>query len=138
MTDVLVVSTKVAAPRERVWRAVVMPDDRAGWWPDLRLEPRLGAHLSETWREDGIEQRADGAVTEILAGHRLRFRWSQPGWPTATDVSLTLDDVDGGTLVSVEESGLDQVAGPALAEEHRQGWLHHLANLRRYVEEKAA
>lgn len=137
MGDLLVVTTRVVAGRDAVWHALSAPAARGAWWPGLSLEARPGAHLVETWTEDGEERRADGAVTEVIAGRRLGFRWSEAGWPRPTEVAVVLESVDGGTLVTVTESGLDGLAGPALVAEHREGWLYHLDNLRRYVEESA-
>ena len=80
--------------REDAWEVV---SDPAAWLvreADLELVPGAEGTLDE--------RRA--IVEEVSPGERLAFWWGEDG-ALLTRVELTLDDVRGGTRVTVVESG---------------------------------
>lgn len=112
--------------REQAWAAVTDPDQLACWLADeVELEPREGGVARFAW-EDGSARV--GVVDSIAEQRRIAFRWRPDddaagdraalsgGGEDAPDrdeslVELTLDDVEGGTRVSVVEVRIDVLAG---------------------------
>jgi len=112
--------------REQAWQAVTDPDQLACWLADeVELEPREGGAARFAW-EDGSARV--GVVDAIAERRRIAFRWrpedggagdraataGDPDGDAGRDeslVELTLDDVEGGTRVSVVEVRIDVLAG---------------------------
>lgn len=86
--------------REQAWEAITDADQLACWLADeVELDPREGGAARFAW-DDGT--RRAGVVDELAERRRIVFRW----WEEAGEeslVELTLDDVEGGTRVSVVE-----------------------------------
>lgn len=111
--------------REQAWQAVTDPDQLACWLADeVELEPREGGAARFAW-DDGSARV--GVVDAIAEQRRIAFRWrpdddgsgdraavaddpDEPGRDESL-VELTLDDVEGGTRVSVVEVRIDVLAG---------------------------
>jgi uncharacterized protein YndB with AHSA1/START domain len=55
-----------------------------------------------------------------------------------TLVEFRLEDAEGGTLLTVVESGFDQIPEPRRAEAygaHVEGWAEQMENIKKYVEQ---
>jgi uncharacterized protein YndB with AHSA1/START domain len=125
--------------REHAWRAVTDPDQLACWLADeVELDARAGGAVQVRW-DDGSARV--GVVDELTEHRRIAFRWwavdaDGDGGDDAGDraarvlaggsdddaageslVELTLDDVEGGTRVSVVEVRTSVLRGgePVLA-----------------------
>jgi uncharacterized protein YndB with AHSA1/START domain len=87
-------------PRERAWDAVTDPEQLACWLADeVELDAREGGAARFAW-EDGTTRV--GVVDELSEQRRIAFRWEGEDAEESL-VELTLDDVEGGTRVSVFE-----------------------------------
>jgi uncharacterized protein YndB with AHSA1/START domain len=81
-----------------------------------------------------------GRFVEIDAPHRLvlAYGWEQPMSrgipPSSTEVEITLEETDGGTLLRLVHRGLP----PAQVESHRGGWEYFLGRLAALLAEAAA
>ena len=97
----------------------------------MQFDAVAGAHLCETWSEDGVERFALGTVVSASPPWELRFEWTEPNWPAgSSQVAITIHDDGTGTIVTVEENGLHAASGDAdLLAAHRDGWAEHLARL---------
>ena len=84
-------------PRDRAWDLLTDPDELREWLADdAELDP-----------EEGGEVRAgdhEGVVEAVDPGRRLAFRWDDGVTPSR--VEWTLDEVPGGTRVTVVERRL--------------------------------
>ncbi len=95
--------------REQAWQAVTDPDQLACWLADdVELDPREGGAARFAW-DDGSARV--GVVDEIAEQRRIAFRWAPEEGDDESLVELTLDDVEGGTRVSVVEVRIDVLAG---------------------------
>ncbi len=95
--------------REQAWEAVTDPDQLACWLADdVELDPREGGAARFAW-DDGSARV--GVVDEIAEQRRIAFRWSAEESDEESLVELTLDDVEGGTRVSVVEVRTDVLTG---------------------------
>jgi len=91
----------VAAERNLVWAALTESARLAEWFAnEVDLDLRPGGRGRFAWA-DGEVREAD--VDEVVAGRRLAFRWAEPG-EEATAVEWELEEIDGGTRVTVVES----------------------------------
>lgn len=106
-------------PRERAWEAVTDPEQLACWLADeVELDAREGGAARFSWADGTVRV---GVVDELAEQRRIAFRWragddvdadgagdrvaAGDGGPSADEslVELTLDEVEGGTRVSVFE-----------------------------------
>ena len=136
----------IAAPRSRVWRALTDVREFNAWFGVALTAPFApGAEVSGHITTEGYEHlEATLWVETIEPERRFAFRWhpyaiGQPSdyeqEPT-TLVTFTLDDVDGGTRLTVVESGFDALPESRRAEAfgmNDQGWAIQLENVKRHV-----
>jgi uncharacterized protein YndB with AHSA1/START domain len=105
----------------------------------IRIEPRVGGRFLEVYDlETGTGFEA-GRVTVWEPGERLGLTWTQVGWPegVSTDIEVTFEPVDGGTLVRLEQTGFEQLpdgavtlAGYDAGWKEVLGWYAERANTR--------
>lgn len=137
----------IRAPRSRVWRAVV---DRTefGAWFGVRLPAGsfvAGEQASGNITSPGYEHLVMNVdVVEVTPEERLSYRWhpyaidpnvDYSSEPT-TLVTFTLADADGGTLLTVTESGFDAIPLHRRDEAFRMnegGWAAQMTNIERHV-----
>ena len=125
-----------SATRERAWAALTEPAHLLRWFPthEAEIDLRPGGAARFVW--DGS---ADEAVIDVVDPlERLVFRWRPAGSDRPyTTVSITLAEVDGGTTVTLEESGfasLPDVIEQEAYEGNAEGWTGELAELTAYLE----
>ena len=100
---------EVAAPRERVWRALTEPALVIQWMGALRFQPHVG-HVF--YLQPDRARRLAGDVTdaipcriEVLDAPRcLAFSWGLPD----THVDIRVRNIPGGSHVRLVHSGWDQ------------------------------
>jgi uncharacterized protein YndB with AHSA1/START domain len=138
----------IAAPRERVWQALTNTAELSAWF-QVRIEGEIVPD-TEVWMtsvnpEHG-GQRFLVRFAQMDPPHRLVWEW-HPGEvdpdvdysrEPRTTVTFTLEPSDGGTRLTVSETGFDEIALARRAKVYRdnsQGWTDVLGWLQRYVEE---
>lgn len=133
----------IAASVDKVWRAVTDPAHISRWFGQTVLDGTgVGATGTMTFPEYGsVPLRIDALDEPKL----VSFRWgnddAQDSRPDAIDettstvFTFTLEPVDGGTQLTVVESGFERTSAPlANLEDHRTGWDSELDKLVAYVE----
>jgi uncharacterized protein YndB with AHSA1/START domain len=139
---VVVATVQIAVPPERVFRAITDPKElmhpdtyRAhAWESDLRVG---GKWRVEGKSVDGTPYSVYGEFLEIVPPRRLVHTW-QHDWDAnhpETKVIFTLDDVPGGTLVTLRHEGFGTRSESCSS--HARGWERVLAWLESYVERLA-
>ncbi len=146
-TDRIERSIHIKAPRARVWRAISNADEFGDWF---------GARLTGQRFVPG--QRVIGPITICNYEHvmfdaliervepetLMSFRWHPYAVDQSIDyekeertlVTLTLEDADGGTLLTAVESGFDKVPASRRLEAFRMnsgGWDAQLKNIERHA-----
>lgn len=135
----------LAAPRERVFRALSEPDALATWWgpagfstPEVELDLRVGGHYRFGMQPpDGELFHLAGEFVEIDPPRRLSytFRWEEPDPDDReTFVTLTLGARGGATELSLSQGEFATEARRSL---HEGGWTDSVEKLRRLVESRA-
>ncbi|TXK19092.1 SRPBCC domain-containing protein [Homoserinibacter sp. GY 40078] len=129
---------RIAAPIEKVWSAVTEPEHISQWFGIAALDG-TGPGASGTMTFEGY-----GAVPirveAIDAPHSVTYRWSNDDASgslpesvndeTSTVFTFTLAEVEGGTELTVVETGFENTSD-ALANlrAHRTGWTDELDKL---------
>ena len=145
-TDRIEKKILLRAPRSRVWRALTDSDEFGSWF-GVKLEEGFVAGKPMRGRittpgYEHIEMKA--TVEQIVPETYFSFRWHPYALDPNIDYSLEpttliefrLADADGGTLLTILESGFDAIPAERRAEAYRmnaQGWETQLENVRRHV-----
>lgn len=145
-------TTFVRAPRSRVWRAITDIAEFCRWFSAETEAPafRPGAHirLRSTYPSPyhGMEFSLD--VDRMIPEHTFSWRW-HPGVKLGgedlsqepmTLVTFTLENAEGGTRVTVTETGFEQLFASRrsrIFEENEGGWKIQIPALERYLSEAA-
>ena len=145
-TDRIEKRFEVRAPRTRVWRAIA--DATAfGAWFGVKLDGAfaVGATVHGHVTIKGYEHLTiDMRIERVEPEHYFSYRWHPyPSDPKAdysaepmTLVEFRLEDVAGGTAVTIVESGFDRLPLARRPEAFRmndQGWAGQAKNLAAYV-----
>ncbi len=145
-TDRIEKKIVLRAPRSRVWRALANAKEFGTWFgakldgavfaPASLVKAQLTVPGYETWQ-------LEMTIERIEPEHLFSYRWhpypepgvDHSGEPT-TLVEFRLDDVPGGTQLTVVESGFDGIPASRRALAFRmndQGWAGQLGNIERHV-----
>ncbi len=147
--DALVITRNFDAPRERVWKAWVNPEQAKKWWgpkdftaPAFETDPRVGGKYLACMRgPDGKDYWSTGVYREVVPNEKLvmtdsfadakgnRIPASEYGmsgdWPAELLVTVTLDENNGKTKLTLQHEGLPEEAREMCA----QGWNESLDKL---------
>src|SRR5258705_13220471 len=145
-TDRIEKQIVLKAPLARVWRAIADASEFGAWF-QVKLEGKFapGARLQGQITYPGYEHlRMELEVEKVEPERLLSYRWH----PNATDpevdysgepttlAEFKLEEVEGGTRLTLVESGFDQIPLARRAEAFRSndgGWTEQLKNIARYV-----
>jgi uncharacterized protein YndB with AHSA1/START domain len=134
------------APQARVWRAIT-DAQQFGTWFHVKLESPfvVGQPTSGQITHAGWEHVRFTLQVEALEPQaRFAFRWHPYAVDTDVDyssepttlVEFVLEPRDGGTLLTVTESGFDRLPAARREEAFRmneRGWAEQLGNIQAYV-----
>lgn len=135
-------SVFIRAPRKRVWRALADMREFASWFQvKAEGEFKPGATVPMTCTVPGYEGiRFDVTIEAMEPERRLAWRWipgaEQPPGEATTQVEFLLTEEDGGTRVTVIESGFDRISLARRAkayEENSKGWEEQMLALERHL-----
>jgi uncharacterized protein YndB with AHSA1/START domain len=133
-------------PRSRVWRALTDSREFGTWFGALFTEPfEAGARAKGKVLHEGYEHMTMDITIDRMEPERLfSWRWHpgacEPGQdfshePT-TLVVFTLEEVQGGTLLTVVESGFDRVPLARRAKAFRDnegGWAMQMEAIEKHL-----
>ncbi len=145
-TDRIEKSIVLKAPRSRVWRALVTPE-QFQQWHGVRLHGEFvtGESVSGTVTHPGYEHIRFNVTVERMEPERvLAWRWhvlvdatSGQQSEQATLVEFTLEDVEGGTLLTVVESGFDSLPPEyrdAVWRSNENGWSEQMESIAQFID----
>ena len=137
----------LSAPRSRVWRALSNAEEFGSWF-GVAFKGKTfvpGQHVQGQITYPGYEHVVFDILIERMEPERLlSWRWHpyavdpkvDYSQETPTLVVFELKDADGGTLLSVVESGFDKVPAARRAEAFRMnsgGWDGQMTNIEKHV-----
>ncbi|WP_031373249.1 SRPBCC family protein [Lysobacter antibioticus] len=146
-TDRIEKQILLKAPRSRVWRALADAES-FGEWFGVRLKGQRfvpGQTTQGYITYPGYEHLLMQVEVQRVEPERLlSFHWHPYAVDAEVDysqeaptlVEFTLEEVDGGTLLRVVESGFDRVPASRRDEAFRMnsgGWDEQMKNIERYV-----
>jgi uncharacterized protein YndB with AHSA1/START domain len=146
-TDRIERKIHIKAPRSRVWQALSSAEEYGNWF-GVNLKGQSfapGRQVQGPITIDGFTHVTFDAIIERVEPESLMsYRWHPYAVDPATDytqeqrtqVTFTLADAEGGTLLTVVESGFDQVPAERRLEAFRMnsgGWEEQVRNIERYV-----
>jgi uncharacterized protein YndB with AHSA1/START domain len=145
-TDRIEKNVVLRAPRSRVWRALASPEEFGAWF-GAKLQGRFtpGAHVQGPITYPGYEHLTMEITVERVEPERLfSFRWhpdaTDPGVDYSSEpttlVEFHLEEVEGGTRLTVVESGFDQIPLARRAKafkDNDSGWAGQMKNIERHV-----
>lgn len=141
---------ELAAPPDRVWRALTTPAEIAAWFRvavDGPLTPGSEVWMTVTGPKDskGAGKRFRLRVVEMEAPRRFVWEWHPGEIDPAVDysreprtrVTFTLEPIAGGTRLTLSETGFNAVSLARRAKvfsDNSRGWTEVLAWFRGHVE----
>ncbi len=146
-TDRIERSITIHASRSRVWRALTDTTEFGAWFGvDLKGKAFVpGQRVQGLMTIEGHENCLfDIVVERVEPEHLMTYRWHPFAMDPAIDyeseprttVTFTLQDTADGTLLTVVESGFDQVPPERRFEAFRMnssGWDWQLGNIQRHA-----
>jgi uncharacterized protein YndB with AHSA1/START domain len=156
-TDRIEKSVFLRAPQERVWRAI--SDARAfGSWFGMEFDGAFAPGKEMRGRIVPTTADADVAkvqekyrgmpvaivVEQIVPMHTFSYRWHPFAIDSDVDyshepmtlVTFTLEAADGGTKLTITETGFDSIPLARRAdafEANKEGWVHQLMLIEKYL-----
>lgn len=145
-TDRIEMQAAFAAPRPRVWTAITDVKQFNAWFGVMLTSPFTpGATVTGKLTAAGFEHLTMSIWIEQVEPERLfSFRWHPYAIDEGVDftaepttvVSFTLEDVPGGTRVTLVESGFDALPESRRAKAfamNERGWAIQLENIRKHL-----
>jgi uncharacterized protein YndB with AHSA1/START domain len=146
VTDRIEKKIVLKAPRSRVWRAISNAEEFGTWFgaklqgavfaPAARVKGPITIPGYEAWNLELTIERMEPE-------HLFSYRWHPYADPSldltdapTTLVEYRLEEVPGGTELTVVESGFDRIPLERRAEafrQHEHGWSEQLRNIERHV-----
>lgn len=146
-TDRLEKNILLRAPRSRVWRALTDAKEFGTWFRvDLDGRFEVGKRISGKITYPGYEHLSMDVMVEAMEAETLfSYRWHPGATEVGVDyaaepttlVEFRLEDAEGGTRLTIVESGFDKVPRERRDEAFRsndKGWTEQLQNIRSHVE----
>jgi uncharacterized protein YndB with AHSA1/START domain len=145
-TDRVVKEIVLRAPRSRVWRALANADDFGAWF-GMKLEGTFapgGRVQGQITLPDHGPVTVEMAIERMDPESRMSYRWHPYAVESGVDyssepttlVEFQLEEVAGGTRLTVVESGFDRIPAARRAEAFHMndaGWAEQLENIARHV-----
>jgi uncharacterized protein YndB with AHSA1/START domain len=146
-TDRIERKVLIKAPRARVWRALSDAGEFGDWF-GVNFKGKTfvaGKHIQGKITYPGYEHLTmDVLIERIVPEQLLSWRWHPAAIDLKVDYSqeptslvvFELKEVEGGTMLTVVESGLDQIPLARRAEVFRMnssGWDQQMENIKKHV-----
>ena len=145
-TDRIEKTVTLRAPRSRVWRALTDADEFGAWFR-VKLEGVFaeGATVRGRITHPGYEHvTMEVLVERIDPEHYFAYRWHPYAIDPKVDyskepttlVEFRLEEADGGTVLTIVESGFDRIPLARRAEAFKMndgGWTEQMKNIERHV-----
>lgn len=145
-TDRIEKTVIINAPRSRVWQAIADAKQFGEWFRvNLNGQFKAGTTIRGQITYPGYEHVTMEMVVDRIEPERhFSYRWHPAGVDPKADyssepmtlVEFTLEDVSGGTRLTIVESGFDKIPLARRAEAFRMnegGWGEQVTNIDRYV-----
>jgi len=124
--------TFVNAPVKMAYRAFTNSTSLREWLCDVAtVEPHLNGRMYLWWRGDFY---SSGHYLELEENKCVKFRWYSNIDPAPTEVTVSLTEKDGGTLVRLDHKIPDDKSWAKMGETFRENWAESFENLKSVLE----
>jgi uncharacterized protein YndB with AHSA1/START domain len=124
--------TFVQAPIKLAYRAFTNSTSLREWLCDIAtVQPHPRGRIYLWWRGDFY---SSGHFLELDENKRVKFRWFSNIDSAPTEVTVSFNEKDRGTLVSLAHEVPDDPAWAKTAESFRENWVSSLGNLKSVLE----
>jgi uncharacterized protein YndB with AHSA1/START domain len=144
-TDRIEKRLELAAPRERVWRAIATAEEFGAWF-GMRIEGTFaeGATVRGKFTFEGKENLIEFRIERMQPERYFSYRWhpfaTDPSYDYSTEpmtlVEFTLEEANGGSVLTIVETGFDRIPLARRAIAFRMntgGWESQGNKLAKYV-----
>jgi uncharacterized protein YndB with AHSA1/START domain len=146
----IIVSRRLNAPPALVFKMFTDPAHLARWFGpeghnciECAIDAKVGGRFyAALTGPDGILRRVRGVFTEVSPDQCVAFTWDwldengQSRFPDLrTVVTITLEERDGGTALTLTHAGFENAEQAGM---HEQGWEGSLVCLDRYLNDVTA
>lgn len=135
MKDVLTKQHQYAQSINQVWAAITEQDKISQWFMKCNFKAEQGYRYSLI--SDDNKERIYGEVMKVNPVNELVYSWVVVGTETVTTVSWKLEEKNGGTLLTLEHSGISKYPTDETAvkmfESFTDGWTKCIDNLEKFV-----
>ena len=122
----------VNAPVKLAYRAFTNSTSMREWLCDVAtVDPHPRGRIYAWWRGDHY---FSGHFLALEENKCVKFRCVPSADPAPTDVTVTLDERDGGVVVQLEHEVPEGEAWAAIAESFRENWVESFENLKSVLE----
>jgi uncharacterized protein YndB with AHSA1/START domain len=141
--EAIVGEIEILAPPEKVFDALVDPDELVQWWgsgdtyrtSDWKVDVRPGGSWScQAKGSTGQVSTVGGTYLVVDRPHRLSYTW-MPSWAQGEEsqVHYTLAAIPSGTLVQFRHEGFKSDQS---RQAHTQGWTRVIGWLQSYLQKE--
>jgi uncharacterized protein YndB with AHSA1/START domain len=122
----------VNAPVHFAWRAFTNATSLREWLCDVAtVAPNPGGRMYLAWNSGFY---SSGHYLELEQDKRVKFRWFSNMDPVPTEVTATVSEKDGGTLIRLEHELPDDEAWKGRVISFQDDWAESLENLKSVLE----
>jgi len=122
----------VLVPVKQAYRAFTNSTSLREWLCDVAtVEARPNGRMYLWWRGDFY---SSGHYLELDENSRVRFRWFSNIDSAPTEVTVSVSEKEGGTLIQLTHEVPDDPAWTQTAESFRENWVGSLRNLKSVLE----
>ena len=122
----------VLVPVKMAYRAFTNSTALREWLSDVAtIEPHVNGRIYLWWRGDFY---SSGHYLELDENKRIRFRWFGNSDSAPTDVTVSVSEKEGGTLIHLDHEVPDGPSWTQIIESLRENWAETLRNLKSVLE----
>ncbi|MBI5352627.1 MAG: SRPBCC domain-containing protein [Chloroflexi bacterium] len=122
----------VHAPVKLAYRAFTNATSLREWLCDVAtVDPHLRGRMYLWWVGDFY---SSGHYLELDENKKIKFRWYSNIDPAPTEVTVTVTEKDGATLVKLDHEVPDDPQWAGKVESFRENWVESLENLKSVLE----
>lgn len=124
MKDVIKKEHHYNSPINTVWEAITEQEKISQWFIKCRFKAEPGFQYALLGDDD--EVKVSGEVLTTNPVHELVYSWVVAGTETVTTVTWKLEEKDGGTLLTLEHTGIsgypDEQTAMGMMQHFSEGW----------------
>jgi uncharacterized protein YndB with AHSA1/START domain len=138
MKDVIVKEQMLNHPIDAVWKAISTQEEISAWFIQADFKPEAGYQYTFTASEERGCLTIKGEV-KTATPYKLAYTWIVEGTTAETTVTWNLEQVEEGTKVVLEHSGISNYPNEetiiAMFDSFSGGWSDCITQLTSYLKE---